>query len=135
MHAVDSDDGLRGVARLVTLVQSDPAVALIDVCDTDPVRVGPDTDVMDVAVLIDDYNLVTIPVVDDKRHLLGVITVDDVLEVTLPDDWRRREAAEPPGRTPRRSGVTSRGEPVRPRNLDKPEPARPGPCEARACNA
>jgi CBS domain-containing protein/sporulation protein YlmC with PRC-barrel domain len=96
VHAVDSDGGLRGVATLVTLIQSDPAGALIDVCDTDPVRVGTDTDIMDVAVLMTDYNLVTIPVVDDERRLLGVITVDDVLEVTLPDDWRRREAAEPP---------------------------------------
>jgi sporulation protein YlmC with PRC-barrel domain len=96
VHAVDSDASLRGVARLVTLVQADPAVALIDVCDTDPVRVGPAADIMDVAVLMSDYNLVTIPVVDDERHLLGLITVDDVLEVTLPDDWRRREAAEPP---------------------------------------
>lgn len=96
VHAVDSDGGLRGVASLVALIQSDPAWALIDVCDTDPVRVGTDTDVMDVAVLMTDYNLVTIPVVDDERRLLGVITVDDVLEVTLPDDWRRREAAEPP---------------------------------------
>jgi Mg/Co/Ni transporter MgtE len=69
---------------------------LIDISDTDPVRVGADTDVMDVAVLMTDYNLITIPVVDDERRLLGVITVDDVLEVTLPDDWRRREAAEPP---------------------------------------
>jgi Mg/Co/Ni transporter MgtE len=43
-----------------------------------------------------DYNLVTIPVVDDDRRLLGLITVDDVLEFTVPDDWRRREAAEPP---------------------------------------
>jgi CBS domain-containing protein/sporulation protein YlmC with PRC-barrel domain len=96
VHAVDSDGGLRGVARLVALVQSDPDRALIDVCDTDPVRVGADTDVMDVAVLMTDYNLITIPVVDDERRMLGVITVDDVLEVTLPDDWRRREAAEPP---------------------------------------
>jgi sporulation protein YlmC with PRC-barrel domain len=96
VHAVDDDGGLRGVARLVTLLQSDPATTLIDVCDTDPVRVGPDTDVPDVAVLMTDYNLITIPVVDDERRLLGVITVDDVLEATLPDDWRRREAAEPP---------------------------------------
>ncbi|WP_300605720.1 CBS domain-containing protein [Trebonia sp.] len=96
VHAVDSDGGLRGVARLVTLVQADPASTLIDVCDTDPVRVGTDTDVMDVAVLMTDYNLITIPVVDDERRLLGVITVDDILEITLPDDWRRREAAEPP---------------------------------------
>jgi CBS domain-containing protein/sporulation protein YlmC with PRC-barrel domain len=96
VHAVDSEGGLRGVARLVTLIQSDQEAMLIDVSDTDPVRVGADTDVMDVAVLMTDYNLITIPVVDDERHLLGVITVDDVLEVTLPDDWRRREAAEPP---------------------------------------
>jgi CBS domain-containing protein/sporulation protein YlmC with PRC-barrel domain len=96
VHVVDSDGALRGVTRLVTLVQSDPAATLIDVSDTDPVRVGADADVMDVAVLMTDYNLITIPVVDDERHLLGVITVDDVLEVTLPDDWRRREAAEPP---------------------------------------
>jgi hypothetical protein len=37
-----------------------------------------------------------LPVVDDERRLLGVITVDDVLEVTLPEDWRRRKAAAPP---------------------------------------
>jgi CBS domain-containing protein len=96
VHAVDDDGRLRGVARLVTLLQSAPSTPLIDVSDTDPVRVGTDTDVMDVAVLMTDYNLITIPVVDDERRLLGVITVDDVLEVTLPDDWRRREAAEPP---------------------------------------
>ena len=96
VHAVDHDGALSGVARLVTLNQSDPSTALIDVCDTDPVRVGPDADVPDVAVLMTDYNLITIPVVDDERRLLGVITVDDVLEVILPEDWRRREAAEPP---------------------------------------
>ena len=84
------------VTSRATLVQSDPDRTLIDVCDTDPVRVGADADAMDVAVLMTDYNLITIPVVDDERRMLGVITVDDILEVTLPDDWRRREAAEPP---------------------------------------
>jgi CBS domain-containing protein len=96
VHAVDHEGILRGVARLVTLVQSDPGATLIDVSDTDPVRVGADTDITDVAVLMTDYNLITIPVVDDQRRMLGVITVDDVLEVALPDDWRRREVAEPP---------------------------------------
>jgi CBS domain-containing protein/sporulation protein YlmC with PRC-barrel domain len=96
VHAVDDDGVLRGVARLVTLVQSDPAAKVIDVSDTDPVRVGTDADVTDVAVLMTDYNLITIAVVDDGRRLLGVITVDDILEIALPDDWRRREAAEPP---------------------------------------
>ena len=56
---------------------------------------------MDVAVLMSDYNLITIPVVDERRQMIGVITVDDVLEVTLPDDWRRREAAAAARRPPR----------------------------------
>ena len=96
VHAVDGENCLRGVARLVTLFQSSREARLIDVSDTDPVRVGPATDAVDVAVLMTDYNLITIPVVDDRSRLLGVITVDDVLEVMLPADWRRREAAEPP---------------------------------------
>jgi CBS domain-containing protein len=96
VHAVDRDGVLRGVARLVTLVQADPGATVIDVSDTDPVRVGADTDITDVAVLMTDYNLITIPVVDGERRLLGVITVDDVLEAVVPEDWRRREAAQPP---------------------------------------
>ncbi len=96
VHAVDSGGRLSGVAGVVALLQSDPAARLSEVSDPDPVRVGPGTDVVDVAVLMSDYNLITIPVVDDRRRMLGIITVDDVLEATLPADWRRREAAEPP---------------------------------------
>jgi CBS domain-containing protein len=96
VHAVDQDGKLCGVARLVTLVKAAPEVPLTEVYDDDPVRVGADTDVVDVAVLMSDYNLITIPVVDEQRRMIGLITVDDVLEVTLPEDWRRREAAEPP---------------------------------------
>ena len=96
VHALDDRGRLCGVARLVALVQSDPDVLVREIYDDDPVRVGADTDVVDVAVLMSDYNLITIPVVDDRRQMIGVITVDDVLEATLPDDWRRREAAEPP---------------------------------------
>ena len=96
MHALDDRGRLCGVARLVTLVQADPGALLADLCDNDPVRVRPATDVADVAVLMSDYNLTTIPVVDERRMMIGVITVDDVLEATVPGDWRRREAAEPP---------------------------------------
>ncbi|MGH3120504.1 MAG: magnesium transporter MgtE N-terminal domain-containing protein [Streptosporangiaceae bacterium] len=96
VHAVDASGRLHGVATVVRLVQAGPATPLLDVCDRDPVRVGADTDVVDVAVLMSDYNLTTIPVVDEDRRMIGLITVDDVLEVTLPDDWRRRETAQPP---------------------------------------
>lgn len=96
VHMLDERGRLGGVARLVSLVQADPAAPVSDVIDIDPVRVGAGTDVVDLAVLMSDYNLITIPVVDDQQVMIGVITVDDVLEATLPDDWRRREAAEPP---------------------------------------
>jgi CBS domain-containing protein len=96
VHAVGSSGKLRGVATVIQLVQADPGTPLIDICDRDPVRVGADTDVVDVAVLMSDYNLITVPVVDENRRMIGLITVDDVLEVTLPEDWRRRETAQPP---------------------------------------
>jgi sporulation protein YlmC with PRC-barrel domain len=96
VHAVDENGFLCGVASVVSLLQADPRAALGEVCDPDPVRVGADTDVVDVAVLMSDYNLITIPVVDERRHMIGIITVDDVLETTLPEDWRRREVAQPP---------------------------------------
>ncbi|MGH3400574.1 MAG: magnesium transporter MgtE N-terminal domain-containing protein [Streptosporangiaceae bacterium] len=96
VHALDARGRLAGVSKLVGLLQADRAAPLAAVCDDDPVRVGADTDAVDVAVLMSDYNLITVPVVDERRMMIGVITVDDVLEVTLPEDWRRREAAQPP---------------------------------------
>jgi CBS domain-containing protein len=96
VHAVDERGRLSGVVKLVALLQADRSAKLGDIYDDDPVRVGTSTDVVDVAVLMSDYNLITIPVVDEQRKMIGIITVDDVLEATLPEDWRRREAAEPP---------------------------------------
>ena len=64
--------------------------------DIDPVRVTADADLTDVALLMADYNLYAIPVVDDDDRVLGVVTVDDVLEATVPEDWR--VATQPPAR-------------------------------------
>jgi CBS domain-containing protein len=96
VHVLDERGRLCGVVRLVSLVQAAGSAKLTDIYDADPVRVGAGTDIVDVAVLMSDYNLITIPVVDERRTMIGIITVDDVLEATLPSDWRRREAAEPP---------------------------------------
>jgi CBS domain-containing protein len=43
-----------------------------------------------------DFNLYSVPVVDDQDRVLGVVTVDDVLEAIIPEDWRRREPAPRP---------------------------------------
>jgi len=91
VHAVDDQDCLVGTVTVIGLLQSEPETALADVIDSDPVRVTADVDVVDVALLMADYNLMTVPVVDLENHVLGLITVDDILEATIPDDWRRRE--------------------------------------------
>ena len=91
LYVVDESSRLIGSVTVVKLLQADAQSALTDVADSDPVRVTATTDVVDVALLMADYNLMTVPVIDTDDQPLGVITVDDVLEATIPDDWRRRE--------------------------------------------
>jgi Mg/Co/Ni transporter MgtE len=95
VYVVDEAGRLAGSIGLVALIQADPATALASVAEQEPVRVGADTDLQDVAVLMTDYNLLSLPVVDDDDQLLGVITVDDALEATVPDPWRRRGDSPP----------------------------------------
>ena len=96
VHAVDDDGLLVGTITVIGLLRADPTQALADVVDNDPVRITAQTDAVDIALLMADYNLITVPVVDESNRVLGVVTVDDVLEATIPDDWRRREPAPRP---------------------------------------
>ncbi len=95
VHVLD-ENRLVGVISVIALLQSEPDARVGDVMDDDPVRVAPDADLPDVALLMADYNLYTIPVVDETDRVLGVVTVDDMLESTIPEDWRRREPAPRP---------------------------------------
>lgn len=96
VHAVDEDGVLIGSITVIRLLWADPSVALSTVVDGDPVRTTAQTDVVDIALLMADYNLITLPVVDENDRVLGVVTVDDVLEATIPDEWRRRAPAPRP---------------------------------------
>ncbi len=100
IHLLDQQRRLVGVASVVALLQADPAETVALLMDSNPVSVQPDADLADVAVLMADYHLNTIPVVDDENRVLGVVTVDDVLRATLPEDWRRREPGPRPMREP-----------------------------------
>jgi Mg/Co/Ni transporter MgtE len=91
VHGVDADNRLCGTVTVVDLLHAELETPISDLMDSDPVRVGPDTDVVDVTLLMADYNLMTVPVVGPDNQLLGVITVDDILAATIPEDWRRRE--------------------------------------------
>jgi CBS domain-containing protein/flagellar motility protein MotE (MotC chaperone) len=97
MHVLNKRDQLVGVVSVIRLLQAEPATAPVaDLMDADPVRVLPDADLTDVALLMSDFNLATVPVVDDQDQLLGVVTYDDILEALIPEDWRRREPAPRP---------------------------------------
>jgi CBS domain-containing protein/sporulation protein YlmC with PRC-barrel domain len=48
----------------------------------------------EVARTLASYNLVSLPVVDDNHRLVGVVTIDDVLDYLLPDDWRSHDDDE-----------------------------------------
>jgi CBS domain-containing protein len=100
VHVLDSEKRLVGVVSVVALLQAGPGESVATLMDSDPVRITADADLTDIALLAADYNLYSIPVVDSEDRVLGVVTVDDVLEATIPEDWRRREPAPRPTREP-----------------------------------
>jgi CBS domain-containing protein len=98
VHVVDDGKHLAGVVSVITLLQAEASENVAALMDSDPVCVSPDADLTDIALLMADFNLYSIPVVDEQDRVLGVVTVDDVLEATIPEDWRRREPAPRPVR-------------------------------------
>jgi CBS domain-containing protein len=91
IYSVDINKRLVGTLSLVRAIQAKPTALLREVSDLEPVHGDPRDDIIDIANLMADYNLLSLPILDDDDHILGVITVDDALEAAIPDDWRRRE--------------------------------------------
>jgi CBS domain-containing protein len=89
VYTMNTHHRLRGGIRLAELLRADPQLRLVDALA--PVQtVRPDAELEEVARLMTDFDLTVVPVIDDNEHLVGVITVDDILEVVLPQGWRRR---------------------------------------------
>jgi len=81
IYTVDARGVLTGVLSLRELLAAPEGSRLADVAWTEIVTVPPDTDRESVAQLTSNYDLVAVPVVDEARRLLGVVTVDDVIDV------------------------------------------------------
>ena len=81
LYVVDSVNRLIGVMSLRDLIVSDPDSPVADIMDGDVVKTHTDTDQEDVARLMADYDFSVLPVVDVEGHLVGIVTVDDVLDV------------------------------------------------------
>lgn len=88
VYVVDDENHLRGVCSLRQLLMVGPNKKLKDFMITQVVSVLPETDQEDVARLVGRYNILALPVVDADNHLLGIVTVDDIIDVI------REEATE-----------------------------------------
>jgi magnesium transporter len=90
IYVVDEEEKLLGVISLKELLLSDPAARLEEVMETNLKMIGPEEDEMKVAAAISKYNLVALPVVDNEGYLMGIVTVDDVIDIILPPQAKRK---------------------------------------------
>lgn len=87
---------LLGVVHIQALLREAPHQPVASVLDRDVEPVGTDAPLGQVTRLMATYNMVAVPVTDHDGRLLGAVTVDDVLDHILPEDWReeRHESTE-----------------------------------------
>ena len=88
LYVTDDDDRLVGVVSLRDLVTSPPDKTLDNIMTKNVISVQPETDQEEVAKVVSRYNYLAVPVIDLEEHMLGIVTVDDVVDVI------REEATE-----------------------------------------
>ncbi len=81
---------LLGVAHIQRLLREPPSTLVAGALDDSMENLRPEATIDQVAAHLATYNLVAAPVVDENNHLLGAVTVDDLLDHMLPDNWRDR---------------------------------------------
>jgi CBS domain-containing protein len=81
---------LLGVAHIQRLLREPPSTLVGHALDTDLEALPPTASIEDVARHLATYNLVAAPVTDEEGRLLGAVTVDDLLDHLLPENWRDR---------------------------------------------
>jgi CBS domain-containing protein/sporulation protein YlmC with PRC-barrel domain len=90
LYVVEAEDSwkLIGVIALRSLILADPTAPLAAVMRTEFQSAHPNEPAKEVAKRIAEYNLLALPVVDQAGDILGIITVDDAMEILLPKNWR-----------------------------------------------
>jgi magnesium transporter len=92
LYVVEAEDSwqLIGVIALRSLILADQTAPLAAVMRTEFQSAHPGEPAKEVARRIAEYNLLALPVVDQAGDILGIITVDDAMELLLPKNWRQR---------------------------------------------
>jgi Mg/Co/Ni transporter MgtE len=86
-----------GIAHIQRMLREPPSSLVAGVADSDISPLDPDASLTEVTSYLATYNLVAVPIVDDADHLLGAVTVDDVLDHLLPANWRERPSDDAGG--------------------------------------
>ena len=85
-----------GTVHYQRLLREPPSTLLGSIVDTDSRGVRPDASLHEVSSHLASYNMLSLPVVDANDRLLGAITVDDVLDHLLPENWRNDHREKSP---------------------------------------
>lgn len=83
-----------GVVHIQRLLREPPHDAIGGFLDTEIESVAPEARMGQLTRLLAQYNLLALPVLDEDRRLLGAVSVDDVLDHLLPEDWREADEDE-----------------------------------------
>lgn len=95
-----------GTCHFQRLLREPPATLVSAVIDSTLAPIGAQTHLSEVARYFATYNLVALPVIDEAGRLLGVVTVDDLIDHMLPSDWRDHSDHDVPGvQTPAKGGL------------------------------
>ncbi len=108
IYVVDDAGRLIGVLSLRDLIVADPATRVKEIMNENVVFVTTETDQEEVARLMADYDFTVLPVVDEDQRLVGIVTIDDVIDVLeeeATEDIYRLGAVEAPELVYSRSGV------------------------------
>jgi magnesium transporter len=90
LYVTDDDGRLVGVLSLRSLIVARPDRVISEIMLKDPITISPEMNQREVADVISKYNLLAVPVVDGERKILGIITVDDVMDLILPPTSKRK---------------------------------------------
>jgi CBS domain-containing protein len=93
VFTLDGDNHLSGVISVVSLLKQPGSKLLADAKSTPPLVFETDDELSEIAVKMADYDLMIAPVVDPGGALQGIVSMDDLIEMMIPEDWRRRERA------------------------------------------
>jgi magnesium transporter len=83
LYAVDGDDHLLGVVSLRRLLPASPGASVESIMTREVITTAPDTPQDEVARLVSKYSFNALPVVDGENRILGIVTVDDVVDVLV----------------------------------------------------